>query len=585
MISNITIENIKGFGTSNNSFNLSIYPKKVNILVAPNGFGKSSITAAFASLKTNRLEVSIDDLHQNNQTLSPKLQLTIDGQVYTASPSVNELSSIVNCHIIRNRINAKATSKRMGTFHGVSSSLVIDDIEVVKTIPVRAIMPYSYSRIKHGFGKNGKILDNLSSLFNDTNYVAALDNHIETIKEILKTRNWRKIESLRAVINNAKGSSSEIKKTVANASLFIYDQAFRPLAEFVKSHYSNISDVDIALHIYQLSICYTNNKTDFNKTIKYKKYIKFKNELNQDIEQLGSTWKDIKAKEQNKSLVVPFPVASAISYGQRDLLTLIIQLKKFDLSINVNKKNILIIDEVFDYLDAVNMTVIQFYLSNYIQKWKSTCDFYSIIMTHLSPHYFNNYVFSNKQLNVQYLVEGRALPSERWRNFLSKRDDDTISADVSKYLLHFNPSFISGHREDFKRLKLPETWGEGDAFHKQLIDQINLYFSNSFSYDPYAVCIIVRIRIEKIVYDQLDSVNKMIFLNTRGTKKKLLFAEQFIDVPDLYYLLGVIYNDAEHIKNPMTDKPIIYRLDHTAIKMMIKRLFDSDRDVLMADIH
>ena len=50
MITNIKIENIKGFGTTNNSFDLEIKPRKVNILVAPNGFGKSSITAAFNSL-------------------------------------------------------------------------------------------------------------------------------------------------------------------------------------------------------------------------------------------------------------------------------------------------------------------------------------------------------------------------------------------------------------------------------------------------------------------------------------------------------------------------------------------------------
>ena len=51
MITNITIDNIKGFGTENNSIDVIIKPKKVNILVAPNGFGKSSITTAFNLLK------------------------------------------------------------------------------------------------------------------------------------------------------------------------------------------------------------------------------------------------------------------------------------------------------------------------------------------------------------------------------------------------------------------------------------------------------------------------------------------------------------------------------------------------------
>lgn len=42
-ISNITIKNIKGFMDQNNSFDVHILPNKVNLLVAPNGFGKSSI--------------------------------------------------------------------------------------------------------------------------------------------------------------------------------------------------------------------------------------------------------------------------------------------------------------------------------------------------------------------------------------------------------------------------------------------------------------------------------------------------------------------------------------------------------------
>ena len=57
MITNIKIENIKGFGTANNSFDIEIKPQKVNILVAPNGFGKSSITVAFSSLIRGKIKV------------------------------------------------------------------------------------------------------------------------------------------------------------------------------------------------------------------------------------------------------------------------------------------------------------------------------------------------------------------------------------------------------------------------------------------------------------------------------------------------------------------------------------------------
>ena len=586
MISNITIENIKGFGTSNNSFNLSIYPKKVNILVAPNGFGKSSITTAFASLKTNRLDVSIEDLHQNDESLIPKLRLTIDGQEYTASPLINELSSIANCHVIRNRINAKATSKNMGKFHSVSSSLVIDEIEVVKTIPAKQLFPYSMSEIKKDFGVNSKVLNNFSDYFVNPIFVVGLERILDAIQLVLRKRNWYFIENVCRIIRSLRGTVHDIKAQMSQTDFsFLNNSYFQPITDFIKSFIPCITEVDIALFIYQLSICVKRNKSAVGKSIKYYKYVRFKYELNQDINLLGTTWKNIRAEERDKSLKVFFPPASSISYGQRDLLTLIIQLKTLELHICANKKNVLIIDEVFDYLDAVNMTAIQNYLSKCIDKWKSICELYTIVMTHLSPEYFKNYVFSKKLLNVQYLLEGRAQPSKRWRSFLLKREDELIKKDVSKHLLHYDPTFISGHRNDFKKLSLPETWGDGSAFHQELIDQINLYLTDSNDYEPYAICTAVRIRIEKIVYDKLDDEKRKRFLEIHGTKQKLNFSEDFIEVPDLFYLLGIIYNDAEHVKDETSDKPIIYRLDQTIIKTMIKNLFATDRAVIMNDIH
>lgn len=75
MITNIKIENIKGFGTTDNSFDLEIKPQKVNILVAPNGFGKSSITAAFNSLAKGKIKVEETDMHKKIQPLFPLFPL------------------------------------------------------------------------------------------------------------------------------------------------------------------------------------------------------------------------------------------------------------------------------------------------------------------------------------------------------------------------------------------------------------------------------------------------------------------------------------------------------------------------------
>ncbi len=54
-IKSIEIKNVKGIG--NHTFQLDLIPNKPNILVAPNGFGKSSFGIAFDSLYRNKIEL------------------------------------------------------------------------------------------------------------------------------------------------------------------------------------------------------------------------------------------------------------------------------------------------------------------------------------------------------------------------------------------------------------------------------------------------------------------------------------------------------------------------------------------------
>lgn len=58
VISKIEINNIKGIG--NLTINQNIHPNRPNILVAPNGFGKSSLAVAFKTLVANKIELKPD---------------------------------------------------------------------------------------------------------------------------------------------------------------------------------------------------------------------------------------------------------------------------------------------------------------------------------------------------------------------------------------------------------------------------------------------------------------------------------------------------------------------------------------------
>lgn len=44
-------------------------------------------------------------------------------------------------------------------------------------------------------------------------------------------------------------------------------------------------------------------------------------------------------------------------------------------------------------------------------------------------------------------------------------------------------------------------------------------------------------------------------------------------IPDTYYYLSAIHNDADHLKDPNKDKACIYKLTHPVIKQIVRRLF------------
>lgn len=53
MINKIRIENVKGYDVQGKDLNVNLDPTKINLCVAPNGFGKSSLATAFESLKNH----------------------------------------------------------------------------------------------------------------------------------------------------------------------------------------------------------------------------------------------------------------------------------------------------------------------------------------------------------------------------------------------------------------------------------------------------------------------------------------------------------------------------------------------------
>ena len=588
-ISNITVKNVKGFSDRDNSIDVDIKSGRINILVAPNGYGKSSITAAFKSLTKSKIKVEKEDIYKENEQLETSLSITEDGNIYTADQNKNEFANHFKVAVINSRLVAKATGKNMGTFHSVQGHLGINDFEIKHKIPTNCDISYSIKNIRSTFGENGKVLPNISSLLENNAFLSQLDDIYPDLDMQSAKMRQDNINEIIKNINELHGTEEYIINNFNVTSLdkLKQDPSYNNVVELINKYIDDTTELELFLYFYQIQKIYLGDKTKVKTKVQRAKYELFRQAFDNNLAIIGKTWKDIHTMEHKGSLVIKMPNATNISYGQRDVLTLSIELLKIKSEIKEGCKFILIIDEVFDYLDPVNMTIVQYYFSQLVNELKGKCTLYPILMTHLSPDYFNNYTFSSKRMNIIYLQKDYIQPNAKVKKLLSKRGEDTIAADVSKFLLHYNEGEIN-QRENFKKLKLVETWGEGTTFLKHLINEMNKYLRKDADYDPYSVCIALRIKIEKIVYERLPTEDeKREFIETRGTKLKLEFAENILgELPDIYFILGVIYNDAGHLKDENSEKPVVYRLKNLIILEMINEIFEYQGvDLTIDSIH
>ena len=168
-ITRIEIRNVKGI--QNKIIDQEIIPNKPSILVAPNGFGKSSIAIAFKSLNANRIRLNDDDLYENDEANRPFVELRYkrpDNTILTlqADDNGNTIAGEFDYFVINNQVRAKAVRvPGHGGATNVSASLHIDEMVLVNNIPVNIGFNYSITAEREQFGQNGKVLDNINALF------------------------------------------------------------------------------------------------------------------------------------------------------------------------------------------------------------------------------------------------------------------------------------------------------------------------------------------------------------------------------------------------------------------------------------
>lgn len=572
MITTLHIKNIKGI--QDKSFELNIIPNKPSILVAPNGFGKSSLATAFKSMNNKRIILPDDDCYENNSANKPLIELKYkksgNNEVnLIATDKENTISDEFDYYVINNQVKPKGIGSRFGQ---ATARLEIADVVLVEKIPENVNFNYFCTKYRTRFGTCGKILPNANVILQNLVLIERLSLNYDFLEHSNGKRIQRKINSIILDINKQEGTTKQLINWVNDNKIEELRSIdyLNNIANIIHGiGYENKSEVTSYLFSIQIIWLYNDDKAKFKNVCKYKLYLLEKQKFSEMLETFNSTWKNIHTTETHNQLVVKFPEAIHISNGQRDILTFISMLFKAEKKLT-KPANILIIDEVFDYLDDANLIAAQYYISNMIKRYKGNDKIiYPMILTHLNPQYFKNYAFKDQK--VYYLNKSTISPNSNLVKLLMKRDNEDIKDDVSKFLLHYNPNTIN-KRDKFKELRLRELWGESDNFYLFLNEQGDNYINNR-EFCPLAVCGAVRIKIEKIAYNALScDEEKEIFIKTHKTRDKLEMAEEKgVITSESHYMLGLIYNEGMHWRsNVDIISPIAAKLENNTIKKLIK---------------
>lgn len=562
-------------------------------MYAPNGFGKSSLATAFESLKRNKLDVSADNKHYQHQDHPSKLVLTMDGKDYMADENKNTLNSVLRVCVIHNRTRVDYTKKVFAHIISVNAFSKIKEL-IICSIPPKIESKYLISKCRKNFGKNGKILEPIGDFLSDAHFLISLHHIFNILSKYQTHKRYDLIQSIISNIAALEGNRDRVISQIEDAwfSALEAEEYYSEFLKYYKSLFIGKSKIYAFNLFYQILFLWEHERANLMSLIKRAKYDIYKERININLSLLNTTGQVIQAVEKEGYLIIEFPHAETISNGQRDVLTFAAELMIFKSSISPNKKYLLIIDEVFDYLDDANTLAAQYYLSKIVNSNKN--NIYIMLLTHLNPFTFRNYVFNPKTINEVYLCESLPHATIDVKTFIAFRERldprnhperQALYDNISKDILHYNPN-AADHSADiaaYHRPGVKSSWGDPMAFKEMLISELNKYLSFNQIYDPYAVAVALRLRVEKLMYMSLSNQKlKDDFVDTHKTNNKLEFCERNgIIVPDAFFIVNSIHNSADHLKqNPITgvfeEKQMVYKLNNNVVHHIVAEIFNYD---------
>ena len=574
IIKSVTIKNIRGF--QNRKIELDMIPNKPSMLVAPNGTGKSSFAIAFKSLKPRSLQVDKDEIYSNNDTFIPELIVETDTSLLVANPTKNDLANDFAVCVINNQNKAKTITNNIAGTRVSTARMHVAPIVLIKNIPQNIVLrntfivDYNLQALVRG------AIPSIDGLLKNNHFLEKIDTSI--IRPLI--RPLQPINDFIERLREYTGRKVDIWKKIEDDDIPLLSSVgmVNDLVDFCRKYTQGDPEAVVYLKVIQLIKLYLKDKNSFENSIKYAKYVLERDSYKVLFSSLKDTWKNVQPNEVGENFVIEIPNTNILSNGERDIIVFLAMLQQ---ARNTLKKqnNILIIDEVFDYLDDANLIAAQYYITGLIDEIKSKgCNIFPIILSHLNPNYFKSYAF--KDLKVYYLSPHKPMYSVKMEKLLNRRStlmqedkrNGTQTDLISKYMLHFHHDYSQDMTITFDELM---SWKNIIVF-KQYCKAETMKYLREEDFDSVAICVWLRECVEKYIYDKLSDADKPLLFDKHGTNNKIEFAEEKnIDCPEIFSMLGLIYNDNLHTENKskIDSRETLYsRLENNTIREMIRKV-------------
>ena len=562
IIKRIKIENIKGKDKWELTFD-DFNANQPNIIVAPNGYGKSTLAVAFEAASKGRMKLKPQDYYMQDVSNHPMLEIELLGEhngVYTSTDSEGGISKSFTVYTINSPLYAKNTTRGFGGNTAATADLRVEDVIVFDQIPPKAELNYSYSKLRDWFSDKAKLFENISKMLLSYHNIDLLLSNIETIKKCCTQKKIQNKMSTFLSDCSDKGTAKSIKSSISDKKTDeLY--SFPHLQDLLKAiddmegkddGWEKIDTIFTAIQICRL-MTESNNLKELKRVHQYLYFKQVKSTLDERLKLFNTTGREMTTHEKKSKLVVSFERAEAMSNGERDVLSFISNLTKFEVVFN-KLMGILLIDEVFDYLDGSKLLIVQYYLSELINRIKREKRIlFPIIFTHLDPYVFSNYYFSTKNIHYISCHSQININSPIVKLLQLRNSNNGLKNEIETYYIHYHD------QEHFPSEQLKSQMGNSFKysnfeFKALLFDEIQ---KNYLSESDNNKIVGIRLKIEELIYNKLCPENRADYISTHTVIKKLKYAKELgIDVPELYYLLQPLYNDALHLEN---DNKIVKR--------------------------